>query len=102
MAVLSQMVLEIKRERITDSVAKRRAAGKDLGGRLRTFTAPPLRNAFRLIDGGEPTTQVARDRGLSRATLYRRIREPPVGGRFRGHPIMQAAKHCAAVTYWNL
>ena len=32
MAALAQMELEIKRERITDSVAKRRAAGKDLGG----------------------------------------------------------------------
>ena len=38
MAALAQMELEIKRERITDSVAKRRAAGKDLGGRRQTFT----------------------------------------------------------------
>lgn len=30
-AALAQMELEIKRERITDSVAKRRTAGKDLG-----------------------------------------------------------------------
>src|SRR5699024_7092334 len=30
MAALAQMELDIKRERITDSVAKRRAAGKDL------------------------------------------------------------------------
>lgn len=102
MAALTQMVLEIKRERITDSVAKRRAAGKDLGRRRRTFTDPPLINALRLIDGGEPTTQVARDLGMSRATPYRRIREPPVGGRLRGHPIVQAAEHSAIVTYWNL
>jgi DNA invertase Pin-like site-specific DNA recombinase len=33
MAALAQTELEIKRERVTDSVAKRRAAGKDLGGR---------------------------------------------------------------------
>ena len=33
MAALAQMELEIKRERITDSVSKRRAADKDLGGR---------------------------------------------------------------------
>jgi DNA invertase Pin-like site-specific DNA recombinase len=33
MAALAQMELEIKRERITDSVSKRRAASKDLGGR---------------------------------------------------------------------
>src|SRR5699024_8372076 len=37
MAALAQMELDIKRERITDSVAKRRAAGKDLGGRRRAF-----------------------------------------------------------------
>ncbi|GAA4691986.1 recombinase family protein [Kocuria gwangalliensis] len=77
MAALAQMELEIKRERITDSVAKRRAAGKDLGGRRQTFTDSQIRNALRLIEGGEPATQVARDLGMSRATLYRRIRELP-------------------------
>lgn len=77
MAALAQMELEIKRERITDSVAKRRAAGKDLGGRRQTFTDSQIRNALRLIDSGEPATQVARDLGMSRATLYRRIRELP-------------------------
>ena len=71
------MELEIKRERITDSVAKRRATGKDLGGRRQTFTDSQIRNAVRLIDGGEPATQVARDLGMSRATLYRRIRDLP-------------------------
>ena len=35
---LAQMELEIKRERIRDSVAKRRSAGKDLGGRRMQFT----------------------------------------------------------------
>lgn len=33
MAALALMELEIERERINDSVSKRRAAGKDLGGR---------------------------------------------------------------------
>ncbi|WP_460668741.1 recombinase family protein [Kocuria himachalensis] len=73
MAALAQRELEIKRERITDSVAKRRAAGKDLGGRGQTFTDSQIRNALRLIEGGEPATPVARDLGRSRATLYRRI-----------------------------
>lgn len=77
MAALAQMELEIKRERIIDSVAKRRATGKNLGGRRRTFTDSQVRNALRLIDSGEPATQVARDLGMSRATLYRRIRELP-------------------------
>ena len=77
MAALAQMELEIKRERIADSVAKRRAAGKDLGGRRQTFTDSQIRSALRLVEGGEPATQVARDLGMSRATLYRRIRELP-------------------------
>ena len=38
MAALGQMELEIKRERISDSVSKRRAAGKDLGGRKAQLT----------------------------------------------------------------
>lgn len=73
MAALAQMELEIKRERINDSVTKRRAAGKDLGGRRPQFTDSQIRNAQRLITAGEPATQVARDLGMSRATLYRRI-----------------------------
>lgn len=38
MAALAPMELEIKRERSTDTAAKRRAAGKDIGGRRQTFT----------------------------------------------------------------
>lgn len=72
-AALAQMELEIKRERITDSVAKRRAAGRDLGGRRPTFTDSQIENARRLIEAGQPTIEVARDLGMSRATLYRRI-----------------------------
>jgi DNA invertase Pin-like site-specific DNA recombinase len=78
MAALAQMELEIKRERITDFMAKRRAAGKDLGGRRPTFTDSQIRNALRLIEAGEPATQVARDLGMSRATLYRRSRGLPM------------------------
>jgi DNA invertase Pin-like site-specific DNA recombinase len=73
MAALAQMELEIKRERISDSVSKRRAAGKDLGGRKARFTDSQIRNATRLIDAGQPAAHVARDLGMSRATLYRRI-----------------------------
>lgn len=74
MAALAQMEREIKRERITDSVAKRRAAGLDLGGRPRRITDSQVRNAIRLVDSGEPVAQVARDLGMSRATFYRRVR----------------------------
>lgn len=73
MAALAQMELEIKRERINDSVAKRRAAGADLGGRRTKYTDSQIQNARRLLDAGEPASQVARDLGMSRATLYRRL-----------------------------
>jgi DNA invertase Pin-like site-specific DNA recombinase len=72
-AALAQMELEIKRERIGDSVSKRRAAGKDLGGRKAQFTDSQIRNAARLIEAGQSAAQVARDLGMSRATLYRRM-----------------------------
>lgn len=38
MAALGQMEHEIKRERVLDSIAKRRNAGKNLGGRPRIIT----------------------------------------------------------------
>jgi DNA invertase Pin-like site-specific DNA recombinase len=77
MAALAQMELEIKRERTTDTVAKRRAAGKDLGGRRQTFTDSQIRNGLRLIEGGETATQLACELCISRAMLYRRTRELP-------------------------
>lgn len=73
MAGLAEMELAIKRERINDSVSKRRAKGLDLGGRKAQFTDSQIENAKKLIEGGKPAAQVARDLGMSRATLYRRI-----------------------------
>lgn len=75
MAALAQMELEIKRERIRDSVSKRRAAGQDLGGRRPRFTENQIRTAARLLQAGDSAAQIARDLGMSRATLYRRIKE---------------------------
>lgn len=75
MAALAQMELEIKRERINDSVTKRRTTGGDLGGRRPTFTESQIRTAAKLLQAGDSATQVARDMGMSRATLYRRIKE---------------------------
>lgn len=74
MAALAQMEHEIKRERVTDSIKKRRDAGMDLGGRPRRITDSQIRNAIRLVRSGEPAAQVARDLGMSRATFYRRAR----------------------------
>jgi DNA invertase Pin-like site-specific DNA recombinase len=75
MAALAQMEHDIKRERIVDSIGKRREAGKDLGGRPRLISDSKIRNALRLVDSGEPAAQVARDLGMSRATFFRRSRE---------------------------
>nr|AEX65087.1 putative DNA invertase [Rhodococcus sp. Mel] len=74
MAALGQMEHEIKRERVVDSINKRRDAGKDLGGRPRIITESQIRSARRLVEGGESAAQVARDLGMSRATFYRRSR----------------------------
>ncbi len=74
MAALAQMELEIKWERVTDSIAKRRAAGKDLGGRWQLYSDSQLRTAWKAIEDEEPGARVARDMGISRATLYRRLK----------------------------
>ena len=73
LAALAEMELAIKRERITDSVTKRRTADQNLGGRQQLFTPSQIQNARRLINAGESATQVAKDRHMSRATLHRRI-----------------------------
>lgn len=52
---------------------KRRDAGMDLGGRRPIFSDSQIANARRLIEQGQPASHVARDLGMSRATLYRRI-----------------------------
>ncbi|MBX0301684.1 recombinase family protein [Cryobacterium sp. 1639] len=74
LAALGHMEHEIKRERVLDSIDRRRKAGKNLGGRPRVISNRQIRNASRLIAGGEPTAEVARDFGMSRATYYRRAR----------------------------
>lgn len=74
MAALAQMEYEIKRERVTDSVTKRREAGKALGGRPQRITDSQIRSAIRLVESGEPAAQVARNMGMSRASLHRRSR----------------------------
>ena len=82
MAALAQMEHEIKRERINDSISKRREAGKGLGGRPLRITDSQIRTALRLVEDGEPAAQVARDLGMSRASFYRRsraLRTPTAG-----------------------
>jgi DNA invertase Pin-like site-specific DNA recombinase len=74
MAALAQMELEIKRERVIDSISKRRAAGGDLGGRPQKVSDRQVRNALQLVEAGEPAAQVLRDLGMARSTFYRRAR----------------------------
>ena len=74
MSALAQMEVDIKRERITDSVAKRRTTGGDLGGRPQKVSDRQIRNALHLIEQGESTAQALRDLGLTRSTFYRRAR----------------------------
>ena len=73
MAALAQAEREIKSERVVDSVAKRRAAGGDLGGRRQKFTDSQIATAAQLIAADKPAAQVARDLGMSTSTLYRRL-----------------------------
>lgn len=77
MAALAEMERAIKLERARDSLAKRRAAGGDLGGRRKQFSDRQIRRARAAIDAGESPSQVARDFGMSRATLYRRVAQLP-------------------------
>lgn len=74
MSGIAEMERAIKVERVRDSVAKRRARGGDLGGRPERFSEGTVDVARRLLDEGVPAAQVARDLGMSRTTLYRRLR----------------------------
>jgi DNA invertase Pin-like site-specific DNA recombinase len=73
-AALGQMEHEIKRERVIDSIAKRRDASKNSGGRPRIITDSQIRHARSLIDIGATAPEVARNLGMFRATFYRRAR----------------------------
>ncbi len=62
-ATPTQRRLKIQRERITGSVAKRRATGKDLDGRRQTFTDSWIRAAApdRSGEAGHPSGPRPRD-----------------------------------------
>ncbi|MEB0306260.1 helix-turn-helix domain-containing protein [Cryobacterium sp. 10I1] len=59
---------------LRDRRTQSRGRGKDLGGRPRVITDSQIRNARRLIEGGEKAVQVGLNLGMSRATFYRRAR----------------------------
>ena len=74
MAALAEMELATKRERIVESVGKRRAAGMDCGGRRRRLTKSQILNARRLVKAGESATQVAPDLSMSRHPVSEELR----------------------------
>lgn len=75
MIALAEMELEVKSERNRDSVAKRRATGKDLGGRKEKYSADSIHGAIADIANGTSASAAAKARGMSRQTLYRRAKE---------------------------
>ena len=50
------------------------------------ITSESTTDAIRLIESGEPTTQVTRDLGISRATFYRRKQTLALPGPLRNTP----------------
>ncbi|MFC9935350.1 recombinase family protein [Glutamicibacter sp. NPDC127525] len=75
MTALAQMELDIKTERNRDSVAKRRANGKDLGGRREKYSADLIHGALADIQKGVSASEAVSKRGMSRQTFYRRVKE---------------------------
>ena len=69
MAAFAQMEHQIKRERVVDSISKRRIDGKDLGGRRQRPTDSQIRNALRLVESGRLAALIAHDLGMSLATF---------------------------------
>lgn len=74
LVALAQLERDVKLERSRDSVARRRAAGRNLGGRRQQLTERQIERARKAIAAGESPTDVAANLGMSRATLYRRLR----------------------------
>lgn len=70
MASLAQMKRELSIERTKAGLAAARKLGR-IGGRKRIMTESKVRSAKKLLANGLPPKDVARDLGVSIATLYR-------------------------------
>lgn len=80
MSAIAEMEYDIKRERMNDSIAKRRAKGGDLGGRRQEVSDDIIHGITKDIDGGMSASAAIRKRQeqgikISRATYYRRLKE---------------------------
>ena len=72
MAALAQMERELIRERTNAGLKAARARGR-MGGRKRVMDSSKVAAAKRLLDAGTPATEVAKNLGVGRATLYRAL-----------------------------
>ena len=81
MSAIAEMELEIKRERINDSIAKRKERGEDLGGRPQKASDAVIRQVANLIDEGmsvqKALDKVHTDYGIKihRSSYYRRLED---------------------------
>ncbi len=78
MASLAQMERELIIERTQAGLATARRLGR-IGGRKRIMTNSKIESAKKLLDSGKLPRDVARDLGISVATLYRWV---PAAARF--------------------
>ncbi len=72
MAALAQMERELIRERTNAGLKAARARGR-LGGRKPKMDDSKVKSAKHLLDSGVPAREVAKNLGVSRATLYRAL-----------------------------
>jgi len=74
MAALAQMELALIRERTKAGLAAARARGR-LGGRPKKLSGDRFKMARELLESGKTIQEVAKLVGVSRSTLYRRLKE---------------------------
>lgn len=72
MAALAEMERELIRERTNAGLSAARARGR-LGGRKAKMDESKIAAARKLLDAGTSSAEVAKNLGISRATLYRSL-----------------------------
>lgn len=73
LAAMAQMERELIKERTQAGLAAAKARGRT-GGRKKVMDASKLAAAKNLLEAGTPATEVAKNLGIGRATLYRAFR----------------------------
>lgn len=76
MAAMAQMERELIRERTQAGLAAAKARGRT-GGRKRVMDASKVSAAKKLLEAGTSATEVAKNLGVGRATLYRAMAQNP-------------------------